>query len=48
LQTESMTMLTWALEHPYLYTIIKLKPALVAVACAMAIKATVQIIKGGR
>ena len=29
-----MTMLTWALEHPYLYTMIKLKPAIVAVAIA--------------
>lgn len=32
MENETMTMLVWATEHPYLYTGIKMKAALVAVA----------------
>lgn len=45
MENESMTMLTWALQHPYLYTMIKLKPALVAVGLSMMIRSAVTIFR---
>jgi len=46
--TESLTMLTWALEHPYLYTIIKIKPPIIAIAVYVVVKLALKLTVKGR
>ena len=42
---ENIEMLTWAMEHPYLYFGIMMKPAIVAVAMSFLAKAGLIIFK---
>ena len=45
---EELGMIMWAQEHPYLYTVIKLKPVLVVAFMSLAIRATFSIFKGAK
>lgn len=45
MQEETMTMLTWALQHPYLYAMIQLKPAIVAVALSIMARSAFLVLR---
>lgn len=45
MENETMSMLTRSMQHPYLYTMIKLNPALVAIDLSLMIRSSVMLFR---